>query len=141
MTVRRALPEDARAIRDMNEEFNGIGDVTPESIAKRLCDGGEEIVLVALEGDKYAGFACGHIFSSVCYTEPCAEVTEMYVREAFRRRGAAKTMLRELLRLFSELGASEIRVLTGEDNTIARALYESAGFRPSGEIHLTIPVP
>lgn len=136
MTVRLARPGDEGEIFALNAEFNGPGNASREEIARALRgEMGGEIVLLALVGDRAAGFACGRVTRSVCYGEPSAEVTEMYVREAYRRRGAARSLLRELLRLFSERGAREIRLLTGGDNRPARALYESAGFRLSGEAH------
>ncbi|MGI6566489.1 MAG: GNAT family N-acetyltransferase [Limnochordia bacterium] len=40
-----------------------------------------------------AGFACAQLCSSFCYDWPFGEITEMYVRKAYRRRVVGSALL------------------------------------------------
>jgi mycothiol synthase len=48
---------------------------------------------------------------------------------AYRRQGLTRAVLLECLRRMRELGMDRVCVSTGEANHVARALYESVGFR------------
>ena len=93
------------------------------------------MLLAFWEGEP-AGFLCGLIKRSACYREPSAEVTELYVRPAFRRRGLAGALVEAFLQGCRREGVREVTLLTGGDNRQARAFYEGQGFSPSGEAPL-----
>jgi GNAT superfamily N-acetyltransferase len=52
-----------------------------------------ELVAVAVNNDKIVGFACAQRFDSFCYNEPQAEITELYVEEAARKKGVATLLI------------------------------------------------
>jgi GNAT superfamily N-acetyltransferase len=59
-----------------------------------------------------------------------AEIKRMYVAPAARRRGLARVLLGALEDAARDLGYSTARLDTGPLQAHARALYESAGYRP-----------
>jgi GNAT superfamily N-acetyltransferase len=61
-----------------------------------------------------------------------AEIKRMYVVPAARGRGLARVLLGALEDAARELGHSMVRLDTGPQQPHARALYESAGYRPIG---------
>jgi len=50
-------------------------------------------------------------------------------RAEYRQRGLGKAVLTECLRQMEACGMERVCVSTGENNTAARRLYESVGFR------------
>ena len=59
-----------------------------------------------------------------------AEIKRLYVVPEARRRGHARRLLAALEAAARELGYERVRLDTGARQPHARALYESAGFRP-----------
>ncbi len=55
-------------------------------------------------------------------------VDELVVLPAFRRRGAARALLRRLQVLAGEMGLTGIRLLVRPENAPARSLYHRLGF-------------
>ena len=128
ISVRLARESDAEILRTFNEEFNGVGDVTAESICESLRTCSELVGIVEADGVP-AGFCCAQITRSFCYRETTAELTELYIREGYRRMGCAAALLRFMETLCREkYHAESILLLTGHDNHSARRLYESLGY-------------
>ena len=133
VTVRSALPEDGQVLFAMNRAFNGEGVASPQEAALALAHPGPERVLLAFVAGEPAGFLCGLLKRSACYSRPSAEVTELYVCPGCRRQGVAR--LETFLDACRQEGVEAVTVLTGEDNAPAQALYQKMGFSPSGEVH------
>ena len=57
------------------------------------------------------------------------EMKRMYIRPAWRRRGIARELAQELIRIAREIGYERMRLDTLASMTPARQLYESIGFR------------
>lgn len=133
MRIRKAVPADAPALKILNDEFNGEG--TAAAHIEASLREGREIVCIAETDSGPAGFLCAQVVWSMCYHEPVGEITELYVREAHRRKGAATGLMQLAQRLCLERGARELKLLTGGDNFAAQAFYESLGYARSGEIH------
>lgn len=135
MPVRFAVVTDALALLKLNEEFNGPGLNDVSHVERSLAKNPQEIVCVAeLDGD-VVGFCCAQVFSSICYAEKAGEITELYVREHARRKGLATELVRLAESELIARGATELKLLTGDDNFAARALYESLGYEADGEVH------
>ncbi len=60
-------------------------------------------------------------------------VEDVFVREAWRRRGIARFLLSEALKYLKGHGLETASLVTGTDNRSAQALYHSAGFRTESE--------
>ena len=134
--VRPAQNGDATALATLNREFNDQAR-TPDEIAASLRSGlhSERVLAVEVGGD-VVGFACVQFLYSMCYAAPWAELTELYVRQGYRRQGIGRALVHEAERCARENGATEIVVRTGERNVAGQALYEAQGYctRP----HLTL---
>jgi ribosomal protein S18 acetylase RimI-like enzyme len=79
--------------------------------------------------DPIEGFAQVEFRSSVWFEGPVALLEELYVVPRRRGNGLGRELMDAVLVLARERGAEMVEVITGEDDTAARGLYESAGFR------------
>jgi ribosomal protein S18 acetylase RimI-like enzyme len=59
-------------------------------------------------------------------------VSDLYVREAFRRRGIGRALLAAAIAEWRLRGSHQLVLETAHTNLAARALYESVGFRDAG---------
>ncbi|HJZ49072.1 MAG TPA: GNAT family N-acetyltransferase [Roseiflexaceae bacterium] len=126
--IRNATPADAAALAQMNATFNGVFD-SAELIAERLvaCADIETPIVAELDG-QVGGFACVRVVPCVLYAEPYAELTELYVEPAFRRRGVGRALIERAEQLARERGAAELIIMTGVGNAAAQALYRASGY-------------
>lgn len=140
MHIRIATPQDAPVLAVLNREFNAI-DIPPQRMAAQIeAARGHETALIAELDGEAAGFACLRVLRCVCYADPYAEVSEMYVRPAHRRRGVGRALMSFAERLARDAGADEIRVLTGADNVAGRAFYRALGYAVDEEVLLRKPL-
>jgi ribosomal protein S18 acetylase RimI-like enzyme len=130
--IRRASPEDspdvARLLHDFNTEFDeftpGVEALTDR--ARRMLADGEMTVLLGGEGPD--GVAEVRYRHSIWSGELDASLEELYVAPARRGEGIGRALLEAVMEAAREEGATHIDLGTSEDDTAARALYESAGF-------------
>lgn len=128
VTIRAATADDAEALAELIAEFNGPqGDARSTAGRLNACDG-LEVALIAWTPSGAAGFACLRVTPAVGSTDQHALLTELYVREAYRRRGIAAALVRRAEALALQQGATELYLFTGERNVGARAFYEQLGF-------------
>lgn len=142
MHIRIATPQDAAALAPLNREFNE-SDATPEQMAAQIEAArghGHETALIAEVNGEAAGFACLRVLRCVCYAEPYAEVTEMYVRPAHRREGVGRALMLFAEQLAREAGAHQVKVLTGADNAEGQGLYRALGYEVEDELLLFKPI-
>ncbi|HCD90305.1 MAG TPA: hypothetical protein DEQ52_01010 [Ruminococcaceae bacterium] len=136
--IRLASVGDAAELELLNAEFNGRGEATAESIRTSLLTNRHEVVVVADgESGRLAGFVCVQLKKSFCCEDFMPEITEVYVRPDYRRRGIARKMLtfaQEYCKKIYPLHSFEL--LTGSDNTAAKKLYSALGFEYDGEVHM-----
>jgi ribosomal protein S18 acetylase RimI-like enzyme len=130
--IRRAdggdAAEVARLLHDFNTEFAtatpGVAALSERSA--RLLATGEITVLLA--GDGPDGIALVRFRESVWSDGLEAHLQELYVVPPLRGRGIGRALLEATIALAREAGAAGVDLNTGETDTAARALYESAGF-------------
>jgi ribosomal protein S18 acetylase RimI-like enzyme len=130
--IHRATVEEAseiaRLLHDFNTEYAeptpGVAALTEHVGA--LVDSGEMTVL--LGGDGPDGLAALRLRTAIWTGKPEAHLQELYVVRALRGRGIGRALLEASMRAAREAGATGIDLNTGETDTAARALYESAGF-------------
>ena len=131
-TVRRATAEDAadvaRLLHDFNTEFSeptpGVPILTER--ARRMLGDGELTVL--LVGDGPNGLAQMRFLPSIWSSAPSCYLEELYVAPSLRGQGMGRALLEATIAAAREAEADHIDLNTGETDTAARALYESAGF-------------
>jgi ribosomal protein S18 acetylase RimI-like enzyme len=129
---RRAQTADAGAIGRLLHDFNAEYDEFtpgPEALERRLrelLDAGEITVLLA--GDPPDGFALLR-FRPALVTETLeCYLQELYVVPGKRGRGIGRALMEAAIQTAREHGATTMDLGTSEDDTAARALYESLGF-------------
>jgi ribosomal protein S18 acetylase RimI-like enzyme len=99
-----------------------------ERLATEFLSDPRHHIVVAVEDGFVIGFA-----SAVHYIHPDKPeelwINEVGVSPAHQRKGAAKAILKELLRLGQRLGCKSAWVLTDKANVAANRLYSSVGGR------------
>lgn len=132
IAIRRAGPEDAAAIARLLHDFNAEYDEPTPGVealtkyARQLLEAGEMDVLLA--GDGPDGISLVRLRPSPWTGKPEAYLQELYVVPPLRGQGIGRALLEATIALAREAGATGIDLNTGETDTAARALYESAGF-------------
>lgn len=136
--VRRATENDAESLAALNDEFNGAGETTLAAIRQSLVGNQQEVVVVDDENGVITGFVCVQLKKFFCYDAYMPEITEVYVRPAYRNRGIASRMIsfaEDYCRRNYPLHRYEL--LTGAENRIAQSLYEKLGYSDDRELHLS----
>ncbi len=132
ISVRRGVAADAagaaRLLRDFNLEY---GEPTPRAeelaeILRPLIASAEAIVLLSGEGPD--GIAVMRLRPALWARGLEAYLQELYVVPALRGQGIGRALLEATMDEARRAGAVGIDLNTGETDTEARGLYESAGF-------------
>ena len=132
--IRLAEPKDATFLAALNRDFNDSA-TTPEQIARQLQEGtGTEVILVAEINGRVVGFACMQMMTSICYPNPWAELSELYVHPSHRRCGLGRALLQKAEDQTRSWGAREIHLRTGAKNAAGKALYRTMGYCEDPEI-------
>jgi ribosomal protein S18 acetylase RimI-like enzyme len=124
--IRWANENDAEILATLNEEFNGTG-LTTNEIKKSLSEY-DELVALAIKDDVPVGFACAQCFTSFCYRDRQGEITEMYIKEAARRKGLASLLISFLEQELRLRGVKSVKILTGRNNDSAFKTYERSNY-------------
>lgn len=132
MNLRLAQADDAADVARLLHDFNTEYDEPTPDVATltqrigRLLKEGEIKVLLA--GDTPDGLALLRLRAGLWTAGPEAHLQELYVVPALRGQGIGRALLEATIELARDAGATGIDLNTGETDTAARALYESAGF-------------
>lgn len=144
--MRRATDADADAaallLHDFNHEFDEPTP-SPRALAARvreLLKGGDTAVLLA--GVEPCGLAVLRFRLGIWTTALECYLAELYVVPAHRGHGIGRTLMEASIELARSEGADDMDLGTGEDDVVARALYESLGFnnrggKPDGSINFS----
>lgn len=130
--VRRAGAADAADVARLLHDFNVEYDEPTPSVERltstvaALLDAGEITVLLAGAGPD--GVALLRFRAALWAEGLEAYLQELYVVPELRGRGIGRALLEAAMDAAREAGAAGIDLNTGETDTAARALYESAGF-------------
>jgi ribosomal protein S18 acetylase RimI-like enzyme len=129
---RKATVKDAgdiaRLFTDFNEEFD---EPTPEVdvAARRVAEHIEqEQSTFLLIGERPDGFAQLRYQSSIYSAGLEAHLQELYIVPPKRGQGLGRLLLDAAMDEARDKGATYIHLGTSEDDKVAMALYESAGF-------------
>lgn len=125
--IRDANIEDAEDIARLQTEFTTF-ETTPTETANRMHNAkGIEYPIVAEVEGKVVGFASLRLHPYLGEDAPYAELSELFVTEAYRRRGIAKALYSKVEEMAQEGGASSIAVLTDSNNLPALRFYQEMG--------------
>lgn len=136
--IRIATVNDAEQLSVLNDEFNGEGENCIDNIRNSLINNKQEVVIVADENDMLVGFVCVQLKKTFCYDDYMPEITEVYVKPAYRKRGVASKMI-----TFAESYCSKnyplhkYELLTGKQNFVAQSVYKKLGYVDDNELHLS----
>ena len=126
--TRIATVDDAHELARLNAVFNDVHE-TPEQLTSRLVNPHRvETPIVAEMDGRIVGFAGLRLVPCVFYDTAHAELTELFVEEAYRRRGIGRALVAHAERLAHEGGAKELFVLTSFTNHQAQSLYRAMGY-------------
>ena len=124
-----ALQQEPDAFGDTAEEHQAI---TIESLAARMRPTDSRFGLGA--------FVSGQLVGTVRFERPeraknrhRSSIHAVYVSDAYRGKGVARTMLAEVIRMArAQAGVEQIELTVGVGQTAAKRLYESFGFKCYG---------
>jgi ribosomal protein S18 acetylase RimI-like enzyme len=142
--VRRADAADAKSIGRLLHDFNSeFDEPTPgaERLAERirdLLDEGQTAVLLAGAGPD--GLAVLRFRSAIWSQALECYLAELYVAPPARGLGLGRALMQAAIEYARDRGADHMDLGTGEQDTAARALYESLGFsnregKPNGPVN------
>jgi ribosomal-protein-alanine N-acetyltransferase len=122
--VRLGVLADLTAIAELHAAcFEDAWDI--DFLGRLLAQPGA-FSLVAKERSARAGFAVARAVAGE------AEILSLGVHDDFRRRGLGSELARSAAAHSRALGASELFLEVAVENSAARALYHSLGFREAG---------
>lgn len=130
--IRAAAPADAgdaaRLLHAFNTEFDAFtpGEVFLEERVSQLVSSAE--ITVFLVGEGPDGVAVLRFRPALWADGLDAHLEELYVTPDRRGEGMGRALLEAVIREARRRGAVRIDLGTGDTDTAARALYESAGF-------------
>ncbi len=90
---------------------------------------GEQVLLAHVDGTP-AGLLSLRIVPQLSQDAPYAEVTELYVADAHRRRGVAQLLMAEAEFMARRRGCTYVHVNAWHDNDVAQAFYHGVGYEP-----------
>jgi RimJ/RimL family protein N-acetyltransferase len=145
LTFRRATHDDAPALVELITalaHFEKLSPPTAEEQQRLVEDGfGErprfEAWLAFWEGEpKPVGYAVLFEMYSTFRASPTLYLEDLFVLEAYRRRGIGSEFLRHCIRLAHERGCARMEWTCLDWNTKAQAVYERIGARHLSEWYL-----
>lgn len=127
--TRIATPSDAAAISGLLFAFNREA-LSPQELAQRMeqAQGLETVLLGELNG-VLAGLLVLRTVPTVSVAQDWAEITELYVQPACRRKGVGKALIEAALAHAHHHGCPDVHLLVDPQNTPAIRSYEAVGFR------------
>src|SRR5688572_641785 len=150
LTIREASVEDAATVATLFSEFNALlgADGLPESEAylpenanvavhtmvRRLeaMREVERVWLAEVDGAP-AGLICLRLVPYIGQDAPFADVTQLYVRQALKRRGIGAALIAVAEHAALQAGATCVHIITGAvNNDDAQAFYKAQGYAMPG---------
>jgi ribosomal-protein-alanine N-acetyltransferase len=123
--VRDFLPEEADAVLDIAAQAPSAANWSKESYLKFVREEGS-LALVLEINSQIHGFLVGRLAADE------AELLNLAVIAAHRRKGAGRALLSYALREWVSRGAKAVYLEVRESNTGAIAFYEKHGFTATG---------
>ena len=150
LTIREASIENAATIATLFSEFNALlgadglpeseaflpenANISVESMSRRLeaMHGVERVWLAEVDGTA-AALMCLRLIPYIGQEVPYAELTQLYVRDAFKRQGIGAALIVVAEHAAKQAGATCLHILTGaQNNEDAQAFYRAQGYAMPG---------
>jgi len=128
INIRLAKETDAEKLYEMCILFNN--SVTANTIqgVVNYLQKKDVIVCMAETESSAIGFITGCIENNMSFGSPIGTISELFVREEFRRIGVAKQLFESIEQAFLKKGVNRFRVFTTMDNTNAVKFYNNQGY-------------
>ena len=123
------LREEAAFFSSRYEDAVREPDATWEAWAAEAAEGEAKVLFLAQESDRLLGVVGG--FRRLDPVE--VQLVSLWVDPRARGRGVAQRLIRAVARWATSIGAQRVYLFVQESNAPGRALYERAGFRPTGD--------
>ena len=120
--IRRFRPADLPRVLIIERASFGLHAWPVEWLAG-YAEAFPDLFLVASVGGRVVAY------SAAAIARGWGELVSIAVLRSFRRRGAARALLNETLRLLRRLRVRGVSLMVRSDNAAARHLYESFGFK------------
>ncbi|MFD6448287.1 GNAT family N-acetyltransferase [Promicromonospora sp. NPDC060204] len=120
--IREMLPTEANKAAALESTIFGSDAWDVEVISACIVHPGFRFLGAALDDGKIVGHCC------LAWVESGCEIVALGVLPAYRRDGIGRLMMREMVRLGRESGASRMSLNVRVDNCAAIDLYRSFGF-------------
>lgn len=134
--VRLANINDAQQLYELNKLFNGENTSSIEKVKFSLLYNKNEVIIVDEQDNDLTGFICLQIKTSFCYEKSLVEITELYIKEEYRNKGIAKSLLRFAEKHCKEkLNINKVELITNKANINAQSLYKKSGYAMQDHIH------
>ena len=132
VTIRRATSADAEEIGRLLHDFNTEFDepTAPAAILAERAAGfiEDDTLTFLLAGEGPDGIVQMRYLRTMWDRGLSAYLEELYVVPELRGKGTGRALLETAMETARAAGATHMDLNTGETDTAARALYESAGF-------------
>jgi ribosomal protein S18 acetylase RimI-like enzyme len=147
LSVRQAVLTDIDALIPLFDSYRQFyGRSTDLEAAREFLlarfNHGESVLFIAHDDNTPAGFVQLYpSFSSVSLARIFI-LNDLYVREAFRRKGIAKLLLAAAVDYAKSMAAARVSLSTAIANESAQALYQSAGWKRDEQFlvyHFALP--
>ena len=134
MEVRIATIDDISDLFELNALFEN--DTTLELMKASLIENDNEVVCIAHVNGVAAGYCCGLIIKSMCYSSIRVDIESLYVKDDYRGQGIGEALVKCLEEDVYARGIYHLHIITHSTNTKAQSLYEKLGYSKTGEIML-----
>ncbi|MBI4978279.1 MAG: GNAT family N-acetyltransferase [Spirochaetes bacterium] len=115
---------DSDSVSSMLADVDTAVHVTREDLAAFLSR--DDYIILIAEDDRIAGYLCFMLIP------PEAELLDIAVDRSFRRKGVARTLLNEGIRLLRTRGITKLFLEVAVTNTAARTFYGTHDFTENG---------
>lgn len=124
-TIRFATASDIPSIISLQRQAETAAQWTEAEYKRMLSEPGNVLLVAETEGS-----VCGFLAASGTGIE--WELENIVTDNSLRRRGIARCLMQSLFEHAKAAGGQRLFLQVREDNSSAKGLYESAGFRVNG---------
>ncbi|UCC68274.1 MAG: GNAT family N-acetyltransferase [Armatimonadota bacterium] len=126
LALRKADACDCAAVAELATAIVGFDADRRACFDTTLASPDHDVIVAELDG-AVIGYAHLMTYQDLTHGALAGELLGLVVREDLRRRGIARTLMGEIIRLARQRGIGEFHINTEEDNEAAKALYASLG--------------
>ena len=129
--IRKARIEDVQVLEELFLEFSNWNIDRKKSLHK-VIDDPNGILLVAEYNNQVVGFIHQVFFMDPLHAGHNSDITNLFVKEKFRRKGIASSLVQKAIEDAKRREVVEIHVTTRESNQKAINFYQELGFKMEG---------